>query len=42
MNVDIFATYLVKLYKFWLWLNPERRVNKNGGSNQIFHNKILF
>jgi hypothetical protein len=46
-----FATYLVKHYKVWLWLNRERRVNKNGGSTKyisletsvgVLSNGIIF
>jgi hypothetical protein len=28
----LFSRYLVKLCKVWLWLKPERMVNKNRGS----------
>jgi hypothetical protein len=32
MDIDIFPQFLVKVYKIWLWLNPKRELNKNGGS----------
>jgi hypothetical protein len=34
MNVDIFL-FLVKIYKFWHWLNLEHEVIVNQGSSYL-------